>query len=162
MQQVVLYMAQSADGYIAGEHDETPWSDEEWAVFQEFVRSCDVCLVGRRTYEIMKAGGEFLDDARYVVVSSDPDYSADYPVVSIASSADVPAGAKIGVIGGGELNGCIARLGLIDEVILDIEPVILGAGLKLFGDKPVDLNLELTQTKRIGPSTLQLHYRVVG
>jgi len=37
----ILYVALSADGFIAGLNDETPWSDEEWAAFQEFVKTCD-------------------------------------------------------------------------------------------------------------------------
>src|SRR5690242_10477887 len=98
-------MALSADGYIAGPNDETPWSDEEWAAFQDFVRSCDVCLLGRKTYEIMKGGDGFVSDTRYVVITSDAQYKADYPTATIRSAADLPAGDKIGVIGGGELNG---------------------------------------------------------
>lgn len=159
---VVLYMAMSADGFIAGPNDETPWSDAEWQAFQEFVRSCDVCVLGRKTYEVMRDGNEFVDDAEYVVASNQLTFDAGgLPVIAIRSANDLPPGNKIGVIGGGELNGVLARLGALDEVILDIEPVILGAGKKLFGNQPVDITLELRQTKRIGPSTTQLHYRVV-
>lgn len=31
----ILYMAMSRDVFIADEHDKTPWSDEEWAAFEE-------------------------------------------------------------------------------------------------------------------------------
>jgi len=41
----ILYMAISADGFITGPNDETPWSDEEWAAFQEFVKSCDAVTI---------------------------------------------------------------------------------------------------------------------
>jgi dihydrofolate reductase len=67
----ILYMAISADGFIAGANDETPWSEEEWAAFQEFVKSCDIVLLGRRTYEIMSKQGEFVDGPDYFVVTSD-------------------------------------------------------------------------------------------
>lgn len=48
MSKVILYMAISADGFIAGVNNETPWSDEEWEAYREFVMSCDVCLIGSR------------------------------------------------------------------------------------------------------------------
>jgi dihydrofolate reductase len=54
MSKTVLYMAISADGFIAGPDDETPWSEEEWESFKAFVKTCDAVLIGRRTYEIMR------------------------------------------------------------------------------------------------------------
>ena len=111
-------MAMSADGYIAGPHDETPWSDEAWAAFEEFVTSCDVVLLGRRTYEIMTAQDEFVDGPQYIVVTNDVSVdTGKLPKLSIKQRSDMPAANKIGVIGGGELNGSLAKLGVIDEVI---------------------------------------------
>lgn len=160
MGQVILYNAISIDGFIAGEHDETPWSKEEWAAFQEFVKSCDVCLLGRRTYEIMRDSGEFIDGPRYIVVTSNS--AADtgrYPKLSINSIADIPNG-KVGLIGGAELNGSLGGLGAISEIVLDVEPIVLGSGKRLFGSHNVHLPLSLQASKRIGSSTVQNHYKV--
>ncbi len=162
MSKVTLYMANSADGFIAGTNDETPWSDEEWTAFQDFVKSCDVCLLGRRTYEIMKNGGEFVDGTKYIVVTSDQTAdTGDYEKLAINSLSDLPQVDKIGIIGGGELNGSLAAMGVIDEVILDIEPITLGQGKQLFGSHNVRLKLELLATKQIGQSTIQNHYKVL-
>lgn len=49
----ILYMAISRDGFIADSNDETPWSDAEWEAFQEFAKSCEVVLLGKRTFQIM-------------------------------------------------------------------------------------------------------------
>lgn len=101
MSKVVLYMATSADGFIAGTNDEAPWSDEEWTAFQDFVKSCDVCLLGRKTYEIMKNGGEFIDGTRYIVVTNDQAANTgDYEKLRINSPSDLPQAEKIGVFGG--------------------------------------------------------------
>jgi dihydrofolate reductase len=157
----ILYMAISRDGFIAGSADETPWSDAEWQSFQEFAKSCDLLLLGKRTFEIMKAGGEFVDGPRYTVVTNDQTINTfGLNKIAINTAADMPSGGKIGIIGGGELNGRLAKLGVIDEIILDIEPVDLGEGIRLFGDYDIPLKLELIGSTLIGKSTIQRHYRV--
>lgn len=162
MGKVILYNAISADGYIAGEHDETPWSDEEWTAFQAFIRTCDVCLLGRRTYEIMRADGQFIDGPRYIVVTNNTQFdSGSYEKISIRSANTVPDGTIIGVIGGAELNGSLASMQLIDEVVLDVEPVVLGGGKRLFGNHSVSFALQLLASRPIGSNTVQNHYRVV-
>jgi len=159
---IILYMAISADGFIADPHDETPWSDEEWAAFQEFVKTCDIVLLGRRTYEIMPKQGDFVPDPEYIVVTNDPSLdTGKFRKLSIKSKSDLPQAERLGIIGGGELNGSLAKLGVIDEVILDVEPVTLGSGKRLFGDHDVQLTLELIESRKIGRSTIQNHYAVV-
>jgi dihydrofolate reductase len=155
-------MAISTDGFIAGIDEQTPWSDEEWAAFQVFVTSCNCVLLGRRAFEVMQEANDLVEGVEYIVVSSDPDFDAgSFPVISISSESDMPEGERIGIIGGGELNGRLALLGLIDEIILDIEPVTLGGGIRLFGDYHIPLKLELLESDQIGESTTQRHYRIV-
>lgn len=162
MSKVVLYMAVSVDGFIAGANNETPWSDAEWEAYREFIKSCDVCLIGSRTYEVMLSSNEFVEDAIYLVVTQDDNLdTGDFEKVSIRSADDMPKFNKIGVVGGGDLNGCLAELGVIDEIILDVEPVILGQGIPLFGNHKPDLQLKLIGSKRIGESTIQNHYEVL-
>ena len=159
----ILYMAISRDGFIAGPNDETPWSDEEWQAFQEFVKSCDVVLIGKRTFQIMKASGDFVNGPRYIVATSDQKLDTDgLDKVAINKTKDMPKGKKVGIIGGGELNGRLAKLGVIDEMILDIEPIELKEGTRLFGNYEIPLKLELIGSKQIGNATIQRHYRIVS
>lgn len=162
MSKVVLYMAISADGFIAGANNETPWSDAEWEAYREFVKSCDVCLIGSRTYEVMKASDEFVEGVKYLVATSDPNLdTGNFEKLSIQSPDEIPKANKVGVIGGGQLNGSLATMGIIDEIILDVEPVTLGQGIRLFGSHNVNLTLKLLATKQIGESTVQNRYEVV-
>lgn len=155
-------MAISKDGFIAGTNDETPWSDIEWQAFKDFVTSCDVVLLGKRTYEIMKQGDEFIDGPKYMVVTSNGDLDTDDLVkINIQTPDDLPKVARLGIIGGGDLNGRLAELDVIDEIILDTEPIELKSGVKLFGEHDVDPNLELISTKELGANTIQTHYRVI-
>ena len=121
----ILYMAISKDGFIANNDDSTPWSDEEWNAFQEFVRGCDICVMGRKTYELMKPDG-FIEGPKYIVATNDPDFDvAGFEVRSIKQPSDMPKAPRVGIIGGSELNGSLAHLGIIDEVILDEEDIEL-------------------------------------
>lgn len=155
-------MAISKDGFIAGINDETPWSDVEWAAFKDFVISCDVVLLGKRTYEIMKKGGEFIDGPKHVVATSDSDLdTGSLDKVNIQTLDDLPKVVRLGIIGGGDLNGRLAKLGAIDEIILDNEPIKLKSGIRLFGKHDIDPKLELLSTKELGDGTIQTHYRVI-
>lgn len=155
-------MAISADGFIAGPDDDVDWVGEEsWESYLGFVKGCDVILVGKNTYSLMQKD-EFVSGTKYFVVTNDPDFdSGNYEKISIESIADIPRAEKIGVIGGGELNGSLTSLGVIDEIILDIEPIVLGQGKRLFGSYEGKMNLELQSSKTIGQSTTQNQYKVV-
>jgi dihydrofolate reductase len=155
-------MAISRDGFIADLDDETPWSEDSWQAFREFVTSCDVVLVGRRTYEIMRDGDGFVEGPEYVVATSDESFDADgLQKVDIKTKDDLPKAAQLGIIGGGELNGRLAKMGAIDEMILDIEPIELHDGIRLFGEYDVPLKLQLLDTHQINESTVQRHYKVL-
>jgi dihydrofolate reductase len=159
----ILYMAMSVDGLIAGNDDEIPLSDDEWAAYDAFIRSCDAVIVGRRTYEIMRDKDELASGVNYLVATQSAQADTGrFKKIAIADKKDLPVvPAKLGVIGGGELNGRLAKLGVIDEIILDTEAIILGDGKSLFGSHDTQLKLELLSSCRVGPSTVQNHYRVL-
>lgn len=159
MATVTLYMAISADGFIATSDDNTEWvGDESWQSYLEFVANCDVVLVGKNTFQLMEKD-EFVEGTKYLVVASDSTRT-NHDSISITSKNDLPQVEKIGVIGGGELNGRLLALGVINEVILDVEPIILGSGKKLFGERNITAHLKLLNSKQISPSTIQNRYKV--
>ncbi len=159
----VLYMAISRDGFIAGKNDETPWSDASWDSFNTFVTSCDVVLLGKRTYQIMKQDGDLLDGPHYIVVTHDKKLDTNgLEKRVIHSPADMPRANKLGIIGGGDLNGRLAKMGVIDEMILDVEPIELKDGIRLFGKYDVPLRLTLMESRLVGEATIQRHYRVLA
>jgi dihydrofolate reductase len=147
-----LYMAISADGFIAGPNDETPWSDESWDAFRKFVKSCDIVLFGRRTYKIMRDHNEFVDGPEYRVATDNEAFdTGTFGKLSIKTKADLPQVERLGVIGGGDLNGCLAELNAFDA---------LGSGTRLFGNHAARLNLELLESQKIGKGTLHNRYLV--
>jgi len=71
-------------------------------------------------------------------------------------------GYKIAVVaGGGTLNASFLKEGLVDELFLDVEPVIIGKGLPLFAGKQFGKKLELLGIKKLSKNEIQLHYKVL-
>jgi dihydrofolate reductase len=105
-------------------------------------------LLGRRSYEQMLAfwdaqGGPFKDalsDAPKYVASRNPEMQLEWPNSTLlpGDAAAAVAGLKDGrsgdlvIMGSGELIRSLLPLGLIDEYLLMIHPLVLGAGRRLF------------------------------
>ncbi|MFQ6010344.1 MAG: dihydrofolate reductase family protein [Candidatus Aenigmatarchaeota archaeon] len=167
---VILYMATTANGMIAGEDDDTSFaSDVEWESFRSMINRVGNMIIGRRTYEVMKEGGEFsgLENIKVVVLTRDTSLKSDIPNIvfknqpkEVLKFLEEQGFKEALVAGGGKLNASFMKEGLVDEIYLDIEPTILGKGIKLFSDEDFKTNLELIETKKLSPSEIQLHYRV--
>lgn len=173
MSRVVLYIAASIDGYIAGSDDQLDWLDsvggtEEDYGYHTFYQSIDALIMGRRTYEIT-AGFEKWPYAGKpsVVLSRNPLANArpDVTVVnqSPAEAIDSLAAAghqKIWLMGGGQLTVNMLQSGLIDDIILSIIPMTLGAGVPLFPHgKSQQTMFDLLRASNYPTGLVQLHYK---
>lgn len=165
---VILYMAISANGMIANSDGGASWITEtENKSYGRICRDAGCLVVGRRTYQILVKLPEFaeLQGVQVVAVSKNgfvtenPDHLvAHSPKEALEKLKDF---ATVIVAGGGMLNASFLEQQLIDEIYLDVEPIVLGKGIKLFADSDVEARLELIGTKQLSPNEIQLHYRVV-
>jgi dihydrofolate reductase len=162
---VVLYMAITANGYIAKENNETPWSDEEWKSFSNIVKKIGNLVIGRKTFEIMNQDDEFqqIGNPFTVIISNKEDNNSNFvnsPEQAI-KLLEEKGFSEILVAGGGILNSSFMQKGLVDEIYLDVEPFLFGKGIKLFADNEFEAKLELLETKQLSKDTIQLHYRIL-
>ena len=63
------------------------------------------------------------------------------------------------LIGSAGLARQFVELGLIDEYRINVNPVVLGAGTRLFPDLEAPVNLELAGTKTFASGVVLCHYR---
>jgi dihydrofolate reductase len=168
---VILYMAITANGYIARENGDAPWSEAVWDNFYRGIREKGNIIVGRRTYALMKDAGEFEKCGNpFVTVVTRTKKSEDRDDVNV-SFVSSPREAievlrrrgfrEIVVGGGGTLNAGFLKEGLIDEMILDAEPFIFGKGIKLFKEVDAEVKLELIEVGTLSANTVRLRYKIV-
>lgn len=167
---LILYMAVTANGFVATEEGATDWvSQEDWERFRKISKETGVVIIGRTTYEAMIEEKTFpLPDCLNVVMTREaPTNGAMKNVVFTDKSPEevLEDLAKEGfdsalLAGGGELNGSFMADGLVDEVYLTLEPVVFGEGVKLFGSGFFRRELDLLGVEKVSDSEVQLHYRV--
>lgn len=165
---VILYMAVSANGMIAKLDDDTSWiSAEEWESYSKAVNKAGCLIVGHRTYNILTNQPEFseIENVKLVVLSEEgletklPNHLvAHSPKEALELLKDFE---EIIVAGGGITNASFLSENLIDEIYLDVEPIILGEGIPVFRDKNFEAKLKLLETNKISDNELQLHYKVL-
>jgi dihydrofolate reductase len=165
---VILYMAISLNGMIAKSDDDTSWiSKEEWDSYSLTVRTAGNLIVGHRTYKILTKQPEFSEfkDVKLIVVAQENFQTlaknhliARSPKEALKLLSDFE---QVVVAGGGALNASFVEENLVDEIFIDIEPIIFGQGTPLFRDKIFDHNLKLLGQKKITDNEIQLHYQVL-
>lgn len=163
-----LFLAMSLDGFIAKPDDSVTWSEEVWNNYGSFCSEVGNLIVGRRTFELMKTGGDFekLTLKNLVVVSASRTSDDAGAAIFVRSPRDAVAyfeglGATHAIVGGGRiLAQSFLSENLLTEIQLDVEPQIYGAGVPLFGEIEHQTQLSLIDVKKSGVSTVRLHYRV--
>ena len=137
-------------------------------VFDE-VMATGAVIVGRRTFEFAGGwAGDHHDGVPiFVLTHAAPEEpapgAARYVTDGIAScvaQAKAAAGGRDILLHGAATAQTCLRAGLLDEMELQLMPVLLGQGRRLFEDLPPDhIELELLRSLD-GPGVLHLRYRV--
>jgi len=169
---IVCYIAASLDGYIATEDDSLEWlfktagEEEGDAGYDEFMKTIDTVVMGRRTYDwVMEAeNGKFpyQDMDSYVFTSSAAEENpyvkfTNQEILNFVKELREKPGKDIWVIGGSKLLQSFLEEDLIDEWIISLAPVLIGKGIPLFQEQDFERRLKLKSVKSYGQFA-QLHY----
>ena len=168
---VVLYIAQSLDGYIARENNDISWlsvveRDNEDYGYDDFIKSVDTVFMGRKTYEkVLTFGMEFPHKGRRCYVLSKTLRGADENVQFFSGDIDdlitkikEQKGEDIFIDGGSEVVREFRDNDLIDEYVISIIPILLGKGIRLFRETETQNNLKLVDSKIFVSGLVQLKY----
>lgn len=130
-----------------------------------------VTLVGRRVFDLTDGwGGKPPGGIDHVVVVShrampegwDPEAPFHFSdgVAAAMAKAQELAGDRTVEVAAGDVGGQVLAAGLVDEVAMDVAPVVFGSGKRYFG--PVDAQhlLEDPDVVIKGNRVLHLRYRV--
>jgi dihydrofolate reductase len=179
---VTIHMAASLDGFIARKDGRVDWletSDKfadgetlEPGVVEAFLETIDCYVMGSRTYETALGfeakgfGWSYGDKPTFVLTRRDLPrtretvelYSGD--LGKLLSERLRPAFRSIWVVGGGALSGECLRLGLADEVVYSILPILIGDGISFFENLDRDVALHLVEVKAYVSGMVELRYEV--
>ena len=165
---VILNMVITVNGLIAKENDEAPWSDTIWKNYYKTGKKIRNIIVGRKTYELMKEVNEFekLGNPLTVVLTSKPLKGNEnlFFVSSPKKALEIikNKGYKKTLLGGGaKTTSAFMKEGLVDELVIQIEPMLFGKGIKLFSDADFEAKLKLLDVKHLSKNELELRYKVL-
>ena len=168
MRKIVLFIATSIDGYIAGKDGNTDWlfTDGDFG-YSEFYNSVDTVIMGYNTYSFIKQFSQYpYPDKKNFVFSRTRRKADGNPVelifgdvISFIKKLKKQAGKNIWLVGGGKINSLLLNANLIDQMIISIHPIALGQGIKLFKDESLKkLHFNLISHKVFERGLVQLIY----
>jgi dihydrofolate reductase len=173
---VTLHMVSSLDGFIAKKDNSVSWLDSAGSVYEAgvsiseeeaatFVKAIDCYVLGSRTYEhALELGWPYGDTPTVVVTgrewrparTSVEFYSGD--LKTLVDGKLTPRYRNIWLVGGAMLCRRFLELGLVDEIRLTIAPVLLGEGLRLFGDSRTEEKWNLKDVVAYKNGFVELSY----
>jgi dihydrofolate reductase len=183
MRKIVVMMSLSVDGYMEGPNREIDWhhvDDELHRHFNERLAPMGAFLDGRVTYELMasywptadqdpQASEPVREFARIwrempKIVYSRTLQHADWNTTiarevvpdEVLRLKQQPGGDL--AVGGADLAATFLRHDLIDEYLLYLHPVVLGAGKRLFPSAPAPSDLRLVESRAFGNGVVLLDY----
>ncbi len=181
MRTVTYGAACSLDGFIAAKNDTFDWihfSRDVEEVMAQYWATVDAALMGRKTWEFAAAQGMGDEPASASNEGSGIPAVTTYlfsrtlseapPGVELVSSDAVgfvtrlkqQPGQGICLMGGGDLAGSLFEAGAIDEISLNVHPVLLGSGVPFFRDPKRRISLELTEARTLDGGCVLMNYRV--
>jgi dihydrofolate reductase len=179
--------AVSLDGFLAGVDGSIDWlhfSQDVQQIMKDFWKDVDTILMGRKTWAVAtalsrpKKTGSSRRGARTrtskapamrTYVFSRTLGPIDEPGVELVTGdaagfvRDLKArpGKGICLMGGGELAQSLLGAGLVDEVGLNIHPILLGSGIPVFRDPGHRVKLALTGCRPLDGGCVLASYRVL-
>lgn len=172
-----VYIATSLDGFIAGPDDELDWLPhpspdavlpDDVLGFEAFMKDIGAMLMGRRTYDVVRRLGDawFYGETPVLVATHRPLDGAVATARAVAGDIDalldealrVAGGRDVYVDGGATIRAALDA-GRVDDVVITVVPVMLGAGKALFAGASRRCAMEIVSHRDYGAGMMQLRLR---
>ena len=182
MPRLTVFNMISADGFFSDEHGDMSWAhrhDPEWNAFvADNARGGGALLFGRRTYDMMASWwptpmamqampevAERMNNLPKVVFSrtlTTPSWNnttlVSEDITGAVRAMKDGAGKDMALMGSGTIVSQLAQAGLVDELQLVVNPIVLGRGRSMFATLEARLPLRLLRTRTFGNGNVMLCY----
>jgi dihydrofolate reductase len=184
MTRTQYYTATSIDGFIADADNSLGWlftlrqTEASKQEYPDFIAEVGALAMGSTTYEwildhegLLETPGQWpYEQPTWVFSSRDlprvPGADIRFVTGDVAPvHADMvaaAAGKNVWVVGGGDLVGQFADVGLLDDLILGVGSVFLGAGAPLLPRRITPPRLRLVSATAHGEDFATLRYELIG
>lgn len=168
---IIVYLASSANGMISNQRNIPDWLSPEYEQgFMSITQRTKAVIMGKTTYNILAPDYLPLKDGSLIVLTHDTTLTPAQPNViftgqspqEIVSLLKSRGHTEAVIIGGTQTVSEFFKAGLVNEVILVVEPVLFDGGLPLFRESGNDFKMKLESVKQLGENTVELHYTVTG
>jgi len=169
MRKVIVYVATSADGYIARPDGDVAWLDRPRPPgnygMGDFYASIDTVVMGRKTYDLALQFGQTAYPGKKNVVFSRThrgsagavDFVSD-DVGAFARRLRGGEGKDVWLVGGAGLIASFLDEGQIDEFIVHVVPIFIGEGIPLLQPRHRSVPLALLASEPYPDGVVRLHY----
>ncbi|MGN7170661.1 dihydrofolate reductase family protein [Paenibacillus cellulositrophicus] len=181
MAELIYHVAVSLDNFIADQgmmdgdiHESSFLFDGDHVPdFLTDIQQYDAVLMGGKTYEFgfqfgAKPGEPGYKGIKHYIFSKSMQFESNEEVELIQGDAiefikklKQQINGKIWLCGGGELAGSLIKHKLIDQLVLKVNPIIVGEGVPLFGSVKPRLNLKLVDMKQYSNGITKPTYNII-
>ncbi len=167
-----VYIAASVDGFVATADGGVEWldafGDPEGYGYDKFLRQIAAIVIGRTTYDQVLGFGPWPYSGidTYVLTSrpidDPPPRTVAWPDGAdslIQRLLDMRLKGDIWLLGGPKTISAFRAIGAVDVYEIYVMPVLLGAGIQLFGEGGAPTELRLVDSHVYGDGVVKLAYR---
>ena len=167
---IAIYMHITINGMIA-RLDNSDFSSESAKLdFLKTMKRYKVNVIGRNTFNVASKGSGFpLEGLNIVVTKHKIKLKKEWKNVIVTDKKPGEIikiiesnGYKSAMVAGGTLATSFLKNGLVNELYLNVEPIVFGKGIPLFSNENFEKKLKLLQVKRFSENEVRLHYKVLN
>ncbi len=167
---VAVYMHVSINGMIARLDNSDFSSELARSDFLKTIKRYKVNVIGRNTFNTAsKSNGFPLDGLNIVVTKHGIKLKKEWKNVIVTDKKPKEIikiiesrGYKNAMVAGGKLATSFLKEGLVNEIYLNVEPIVFGKGIPIFANENFEKNLRLLQVKKFSKNEVRLHYKVLN
>ena len=168
---VYFYGCVTMDGYLADKEHNLDWLYQGGSVgetdYESFYKNMDITIMGKRTFaEIEKSEGAesfYPTTQNYVFTHSEQLSRKGFiPIKGDVAEfvKQINKNKNIWIIGGTTILSPLLDNNLVDTIIMQIAPVLLGKGIPLFSQKEARKRFRLREVKQYGQFAELVYTRI--
>ena len=173
IKKITLEMACSINGIIATEDgNEDFLSYRGWKIMIELLKKYDVLIWGRKTWDNILSWEEGyindLKDINIIILTSKKHTKSEFSNVTYCNSVkeclelcEKLKYERLLISGGAKVNNAFINKGIVDDIILNYNPVVLNKGIPLFMGDYFESRLKLEEVVKEKQGILQVHYSII-